>query len=191
MNTQPTYAERFFQAWIKVTTAWHDQLVESWQDYAGYTNLIINDYSVISEVATQLNLLCYPHEYYALDAVLYEQHQIVPRTDQHTCWLREISVAFENENYFNHELYQEVAHLMLTQCDLRVLVTYSWAQVDQGKVTGDNHILNYLHEIIDGCRLASSIDVNQSFLLILGEQFNGKISWQGLVYRKSGWYLFS
>ncbi|MBC8883343.1 hypothetical protein H9X57_07600 [Flavobacterium piscinae] len=67
---------------------------------------------------------CYERNYYSLDAILYKEEFLVPNIKTNTFWFREIEVAFEHENNFNKNLFQEVSHLLITNSHLKVLVTY-------------------------------------------------------------------
>ena len=180
-KTNNTLAEKFFEAWKAEANDWEDKLLEAWNSSRDYTRLVINEHSVIKGTADRLNLCCYPYEYYSLDAVLYQKEHRVPGTEG--CWLRDISVAFEHENVYDRNLFQEVAHLLITRCNLRVLVTYSWVD------SNGNNILDYLHNIIDGSNAADAINTANSFLMIFGSNKGGAISWEGRIFKKEAWCL--
>ena len=172
-------SKEFYSIWKDVVTINKETLLEKWRYFKDYTNEIINkDNCVVGAVANELGLSCYTRNYYSLDSVFYTKEDLVPHIKENTHWFREIQVAFEHENSFNKNLYQEVSHLLITRCQLRVLVTYP--------NNNKNHILEYLHEIIKGTSFEKEIADSESFLLILGYETN--FEWEGLVYKSDGWF---
>jgi hypothetical protein len=103
---------------------------------------------------------------------------LVPDISEGWCWLKDIRIAFEHENNFNSGLYQEVSHLLITNCELRVLVTYP----DNGDIT---KTFNYLHTIIKGSRQNEEISESGSFLLIFG--YEAGFAWEGYIYNTEKW----
>jgi hypothetical protein len=175
-----TTSNEFYKAWLKTVDepARLETLKSIWSNNKEFTNQIINnDNSVIIEVANRLLLNCYESNYYSLDAVLYKNEDRVPGINENTYWFREIQIAFEHENYYNKNLYQEVGHLLITRSNLRVLVSYPQNEKEP--------VSNYLHEIISGCSIANEISDNESFLFILGYHYEGKVEWEGWVYKNS------
>src|SRR5438309_6138042 len=85
-----------------------------------------------------------------------------PGSPPNTTWLRRIRVAFEHENYFNSGLFQEVSHLLITDCDLRVLVSYP-----NDPDAELSYQLKYLHEVIKGNDRSDQISEASSFLFIV------------------------
>jgi hypothetical protein len=131
----------------------------------------------MKEVADKLHLLCYHSDYYSLDTVFYKEDDLVPGRPAVSYWLRDIRIAFEHENNFNSGLYREVSNLLITNCDLRVLVTCP---------NGDGHEqLEYLHKVIQGSRQSQTISDDESFLVIFG--FESDFSWDGYVYKQDNW----
>ena len=112
-----------------------------------------------------------------MDTILYKPEDKTPDINPNTYWFRDIRVAFEHENNFNGGLYQEVSHLLITNCDLKVLVTYPNDDIENE--------LNYLHKIISGNRQSKSISDEESFLLIFGSE--GDFSWDAYVYKTDNW----
>lgn len=86
-------------------------------------------------------------------------------------------MAFEHENSFNRDLYKEVAHLLITDCDLRVLVTYPNRDISS--------ILDYLHQIISSNRKATTFSQEESILLVFG--YEAGFLWEGRVYKSTQW----
>lgn len=149
-----------------------------WRNPGDFTPYIKGDDNcVIEEVADKLNLLCYPRDYYSIDTLLYKQEDLVPLLKEGCYWFRDIRVAFEHENNFRSGLYQEVSHLLLTNADLKVLVTYP-----NEDTTNE---LKYLHEIISGNRQSKSISEEENFLLIFG--YETGFEWDGFVYKQDDW----
>jgi hypothetical protein len=139
-----------------------------------------NEESVMQEVSTKLGLLHY-NEYYSIDTVLYRKEDLVPGQPEGWRWLRDIRVAFENENFFGSGLFKEISHLLLTNCDLRVLVAYPDGMVETE--------LTYLHSIISGNRNATMFSQDESFLLIFGHEDGFR--WEGMVYKSDKWKKLS
>ena len=96
-------------------------------------------------------------------------------------WIRRIRIAFEHENYFNSGLFQEVSHLLITDCDLRVLVSYP------NKRDEFDSQLVYLHSIIAGTDRSNQIAETGAFLFISGWRENDTIEWSGYVYERTQW----
>lgn len=168
----------FYNAWIHSVKNAKELLLKIWRSPKEYTLSIKgNETCIIKEVSKKLNLLCYPRDYYSIDAILYKKEDLVPEIRNETYWFRDIRVAFEHENNFNKSLYQEVSHLLIIHADLKVLVTYP---------NKDPEIeLKYLHEIIKGNRQSKTISNDESFLIILG--YEKDFIWEGFVYKNNGW----
>ena len=179
MNTIKITSAQFYKEWLNVVESRKDHLPKIWDNSKAYTEYIIGDNnSVIEDVANRLDLLCYPRDYYSIDTILYKQEDRTPHLAPNNFWLRDMRVAFEHENDFNSGLFQEVSHLLTTNCDLRVLVTYPI-----NKNIKDE--LDYLHEIISGNRDSKEISDEESFLIIFG--FDTGFEWKGLVYKLDDW----
>jgi len=173
-------AAAFIQAWLDTVNLRRDYLLNIWRYPAQFTSYIKGkDNSIIEEVANKLNLIAYATDYYSIDTILYKKKDLVPGLNEGQFWFRDIRVAFEHENTFNEKLREETAHLLITNCDLRVLVSYP--QNDEKEI----RILNYLHEIIKGNRNSKAISKEESFLLIFGYE-NG-FEWNGYVYKEDMW----
>jgi hypothetical protein len=170
-------ATSFFQAWTSTVKSRKDHMLGIWRQAKPFTAYVKgNEESIMHEVSTKLGLMSY-NEYYSLDTVLYEAEDLVPGRPEGSYWLRDIRVAVEHENYFTSGLYKEISHLLITHCDLRVLITYP----DQEKVAE----LKYLHNVISGNRSAAQFSQNESILLIFG--YESDFKWEGLVYKSDGW----
>jgi hypothetical protein len=168
----------FFQAWVSTVENRKNHLLSIWRQALSFTAYIKgNEESVMQEVATKLGLLCYHRDYYSLDTILYKATDLVPGLAEGAYWFKDIRVAFEHENNFNRNLYQEVAHLLITNCDLRVLVTYPNQD--------PSSVLDYLHGLISSNRNAVAFSQDESMLLIFG--YESGFEWEGLVYKAEGW----
>ncbi len=171
-------ATLFFQIWYKTVHSRREHLLEIWRNSKVFTHYIKNhEDSILREVAQKLDLLCFPHDYYCIDAILYKNEDRLLDIKDAT-WVRDIRVAFEHENNFHSGLYKEVSHLLIINCDLKVLVTY-YPQGDHGPQ------LEYLHKIIKGGRQSKPLSDNEGFLLILAAE-NGFL-WEGFVYKEDDW----
>jgi hypothetical protein len=101
----------------------------------------------------------------------------VPESRKGQFWFRSLEVAFEHENSFNRDVYQEIAHLLILRARLSVLVTYP--------NTFDEKLMGYFHSFIEPCPHASELDANESFLMILG--WSDPLRWDGYAFKKDGW----
>lgn len=168
----------FFKAWLDSVNGRKEHLLKIWRQAHEFTSYIKGDENcALEEVASKLDLLCYPRDYYSIDALLYKQKDLVQNRPEGHFWFRDIRVAFEHENNFRGGLYQEVSHLLVVNADLKVLVTYP----NEDTTTE----LNYLHEIISGNRQSKSISDDENFLIIFG--YETGFEWEGFVYKQDGW----
>lgn len=168
----------FYKAWLKIVNKREDELRQVWRKNKLYTKCIIgNENSIIKEVANELNLLSYENNYYSIDTVLYKPEDLTPEINKDTFWFRDLRVAFEHENNFSSGLYQEVSHLLITNCDLKVLVTYPNKEIEIE--------LEYLHKVISGNRNSNIISKEKSFLMIFG--YENEFKWEGWIYEEENW----
>ena len=183
MNTSntPITAQEFFQHWKDVCKQRHEILFPAFSNSPVFTaHMLTEENSVIEAIAKRLNLTSYCG-YYSIDAILFKDpDDRVPEAPAGTTWIRRIRVAFEHENYFNSGLFQEVSHLLITDCDLRVLVSYPNSDDELERQ------LAYLGEIINGSDRSSQISEASSFLFIV-DMGNNSIDFWGYVFKKDGW----
>jgi hypothetical protein len=176
-------AYKFEEKWEAACNQRQSLLYKYWNDRKKYTSCIVNDEnSIIDLIAESIGLLCYSG-YYHTDAIFFEEKDRVPDVPKGQTWVRRIRIAFEHENVFNKRLYEEVSHLLLIDCDLRVLVTYP------DLIEGSNAILDYLHDVVSGSNRAALIADNKALLLILGvkDTKENVINWGGYVYTMMAW----
>lgn len=177
MTTDKISSVQFFKAWIDTVQGRKDHMLNIWRKQKEYTSHIKgDDSSIMKEIADKLNLICYQSDYYSIDTVLYKQEDLVPGIPEFSYWFRDMRVAFEHENNFNSGLFKEVSHLLITNCDLRVLVSYPIYEGDEE--------LEYLHNVIIGNRQSKIISEDESFLIIFGYI---DFTWEGFVYKDDGW----
>jgi hypothetical protein len=107
----------------------------------------------------------------------------VPERPVGTTWVRRIRIAFEHENDFYSGLFQEVSHLLITDCDLRVVVSYPDNRDDLDSE------LKYLHDIIAGRDRSDLIADTGGFLFIAGWRHfeQSTIDWWGYIYERTQW----
>ena len=163
----------FYVAWCESVRELKVLLSKIWRENSVYTSHIFSQNGILDLVAQKLGLLYYPN-YYFIDAVFYKPEDVIKENE---FWFRDIRIAFEHENNFRSGLYKEVSHLLTTNADLKVLVSYPNG--------GINDELDYLHSIISKSRQAKAISDNKSFLLILG--YEEKFCWEGRIYNENGW----
>jgi hypothetical protein len=171
-------APDFFKAWMETVENRKEQLLKIWRKPKEFTYYIKgSENSVVDEIADKFDLLTYPHDYYSIDTIFYKPEDLVPNRRPNTFWFRDIRIAFEHENTFNGGLYQEVSHLLLINCDLRVLVSYPNYEPDE--------MLEQLHLIIKGNRNSKTNSDEENFLIIFGYE-NG-FAWEGYLYKENKW----
>ena len=180
MTISPT-ATRFFELWVQTCTTQFATLYRDWPNPPVFTaDILSGPKSVMGVIESQLGLHgC--NEYYHLDDMLYSDEDLVPGIPEGQVWVRRIRVAFEHENFFLSGLFQELSHLLVTDCDLRVLVSYPDNESEL------NSQLQYLHSIVAGSDRASTIAASQSLLFIVGWRDATKIEWWGYVYEPTNW----
>lgn len=171
-------ATDFFQVWKNKVTKRKEEMLNIWRNNKELTLFVKgSENSIIDQIANHFGLLSYPQDYYSIDAILYAKEDLTPKIKENTYWFRDIKVAFEHENNFKSGLYQEVSHLLITNCELKVLVTYPDYEPDDE--------LEYLHEIIKGTRHSKELSEKENFLIIFGYE-NG-FEWQGYIYNSEDW----
>jgi hypothetical protein len=182
MTKSPDAAE-FFLLWSDACAQRHDVLYRDWPKARVFTSRILSDTdSVIEMLRLRLDLECFCG-YYSIDAILFDKGDLVPRSPAGTTWVRRIRIAFEHENHFNSGLFREISHLLITNCDLRVLVSYP----DTHEQLASQ--LEYLGSIIAGTDFAASIAESASFLFIAGwrDVEKSAVTWSGHVYDITTW----
>lgn len=172
--------QKFFETWCLVCKNNKKKLLENWNKPPKkyYTPLILkNKNSITKQIAKKLELEVF-HEYYSHDAVFYTKSDIVkeypPNNTWQTtkgCFLTHIKIAFEHENTITGKDggYQEICHLLTTNSELKVLIGY--LNEEQQKDCAED-----FQSIIAGQN-----DKSQTILLILGDQINNSIIWNGYV----------
>ncbi|PZF71852.1 hypothetical protein [Taibaiella soli] len=155
--------------WIRCVEERKEALLQKWRNAPVFTSLIkSNNDSVLKHVGDKLGLKSYANDYYFLDGLLYDKFDLVPGIPENQYWFRQIRVAFEHENYFKSGLYKEVAHLLLINSDLKVLVTYPDYEMHEEPTKTE---MKYLHEIIQGTHNQKMLSDSESFL-IFGSEAN-------------------
>lgn len=164
--------EIFFRQWVSVCREKQTELLQLWEESPNYTaQMFCPEKGIISLIARTFGLRWYS-SYYALDAVLFNDTDLVKCRPVGQTWIQNIRVAFEHENFFTSGLFQETSHLLITRADLRVLVTYPEDHAVQPE-------LGRLSQLIADAKLE-----NPSFLLILGERSENRLSiiWNGYTW---------
>ena len=166
-------------------------MIKDWSNYNEFTKLVFDPEGLLANVAVDLGLKAYLKDYYSIDGILYEdKHKLnsthFPEILDVWTYFRHITVAFEHENDFYSGIWNETAHLLITNCDLRVLVSYPCDP------SGGKGILDGLHDIIRGHHQCCKIAKKESFLIILGdlnrnESQKVKVEWKGLVFKMNNW----
>ncbi|MFW6225219.1 MAG: hypothetical protein ACOC4B_03040 [Bacteroidota bacterium] len=178
-------AYSFYNAWVKTVNSRKNDIKNKWYNFYEYTNLVLSsDNCLLNNVANILNLNLYPNEYYSLDAVFYSDNDRIQKiidTPENLYWFYNIKVAIEHENCFNIKLYQEVSHLLITDCDLKVLITYP------NSINQRDQIIDSLYEIVKKSKRCKEISDKASFIIING--YNEGSIWDGYIFREDKWEI--
>lgn len=179
--TTPIKATDFFTLWVEVCTAEHATLYRDWSDRDPFTNYVLNGTdSIMGRIEDRLHLRGYS-EYERIDKAVYADHDLVPGSPAGSVWLRRIRIAFEHEHDFTSGLYKELSRLLITDCDLRVLVSYP-RNVDEL----NRELLN-LHRIVAGSDRSQSIASSDGLLFITGWCNSNGIEWWAYIYDQPAW----
>ena len=176
-------ASRFFEAWLAATSERSEELARRWASQRAFTSCMLKEpNSVVDAVAAKLGWKCYD-EYYSIDAIMFAPEDRIPEAPANQTWVRRIRVALEHENNFESGLFRELSHLLITDCDLRVLVSYT---NDPERVKRECAVL---HRIVSGSDRARAISDAGSLLFIIGSGYleNAPVVWQAFVYSTEGW----
>lgn len=173
--------EIFFNSWITTTKLRQDIIIENWNYESQLSSVIMyDDQSVLSEISKQLNLNVY-FEYYKLDAILFKNSDRVSVAPSSQTWISSIQIAFEHENYINSGLFQEASHLMITDCNLAVLVTYPNYENEI------NREIKILHKLIQESLIGKETISSKNFLLIFGWKIKRNVYWVGCEFKENDW----
>lgn len=155
-------------------------LSKEWRNNKNFTKCIKgNNDSILSIIAKRLNINVYEGDYYSIDAVFYKSDDLCPNIKPGTFWFRNILIAFEHENNFKSGLYQEMCHLVITNSELKVLVTYP-----DSEEKGEEELEKF-SQIIKGNRKEFEFSANEEILVIYG--YESDFSWDGYLYNSEHW----
>lgn len=170
----------FFEFWKETINENREAILNNWSNYKNFTNLIKgSDNSILKQIANKLELQVYEIDYYSLDAIFYKNEDLCPEIKKNTFWFRNIQIAFEHENNFKSGLYQELSHLIVTNSELKILVTYPNDEDD------GYEMLQKFTGIILGNRSEIEFSNNESILVIYG--YKDDLQWDGFLYCRSEW----
>lgn len=171
MNT--ITSEAFYNAWKEAVLADQKYLIEIWRKNRDFTyKMMGHEDSIMSKVAKKLELESYEQDYYSIDTILYKKEDLINNPYRAIYWFKEIRVAFEHENTINRGVLEEVAHLLITNAELKVLVIYP---NDTPK-----ELLNEIHEIIKTSGHSKPLTEKQNFMIICG--YETDFEWEFFVY---------
>ncbi len=188
METQITVYE-FFDVWCTVIEKNHQgrllKPMEYWYNRPNKTAFIENE--IYPALADSFNFK-YSAPYYFIDSVFYRHDNSgstdkVPNTPENVTYLRKIRIGLEHENVFDYKLYQELSHLLLVNCDIKVVVSYP----------NNYSIHEVFEELSNTISNHDSLNVmNESILLILGKrEIDGdEIFWEGYTNKGGKWESF-
>ncbi|WP_445956234.1 hypothetical protein [Yeosuana sp.] len=168
----------FYREWLKAVTDRKEEMLSVWRKNKELTFFVKgSENSIIYTISKKIGLLSYEQDYYSIDTILYKPEDLTPGIKPNTFWFRDIRVAFEHENTFKSGIYQELSHLLITNCELKVLVTYP----DDTPIQE----LKHLHKIVKETRHSKEISDKENLLIIFGYENN--FEWQGFIYKESEW----
>ena len=170
----------FFELLKETINENEEDILNDWSNYKRFTNLIKgNENSILKQIANKFELQVYEIDYYSLDAIFYKNEDLCPEIKGNAFWFRNIQIAFEHENNFKSGLYQELSHLIVTNSELKVLVTYPNDEDD------GYEMLKKFTDIILGNRSEKEFSDNESILVIYG--YKNELQWDGFIYGNSEW----
>jgi hypothetical protein len=175
--------ETFFKNWLQATSKRKKDITQFWNYESELSSVIMYDSnSVLGDLSAKMELN-YKCEYYKLDAVFYHSDDKVSYAPSGQTWLSTIQIAFEHENYINSGLFQETSHLMITDCNLAVLVTYPNNELEISRE------IKLLHELIQKSLAQKKTITEKKFLLIFGWLQNEDLLWFGCRFQNDDWQL--
>lgn len=186
-----TKAIDFYDTWCKVIESYGKELltVKRWYNTPALKTQLIEN-TIYKELSKNLGYEHY-EGYYHTDTVFYLPQDNIPRTIQpgHTTFLRKIRIAIEHENDFSSGLYKELCHLMIIDCDLRVLITYFNNYPKEKEIE-----MNKLLQVINGAEDASRFSNEESILFINAAREDTEtgffsIYWEGFIFKNNKWEL--
>jgi hypothetical protein len=166
-------AKEFYSAWLAAVEKKENILLEKWHTPSEFTKLIKgSERSIVSNVAEQINIEVYEQDYYSIDSIFYLKKDLLENPFKGKYWFKKLRIAFEHENNFNRGVLEEVVHLLLLKCELRVLVIYP----------NDTpyELLKEISAIIQSVDQDSEVLKTQGFLIICG--YYSGFEWQGFAY---------
>jgi len=169
----------FYKSWVKICEKPKnmEKLLMAWYYPTDFTHAMLHlDDSILNQVSQDIGIAFY-REYYHIDAVFYDKNDCIHPNPKYKTWgnfsenwLTKILIAFEHENNIK-TAFQEISHLIITNAEAKVLVTYS------DKCEVDNHAYDF-------STILNKSDFNP-ILLILGnrekKQDKEVIVWNGYI----------
>ena len=181
---QPITHTHFRHLWETVCKALDSDLRAVWRNPTELTSLVIHrPDSLCRRIASALSLE-FVAEYYHTDGLFYEKSHLVQNADAGQTWVSRARIAFEHENQPGRKLYEELSHLVLLDCDLRVLVTYS----PEYDATLDRYLAN-LHQLVSASDRAPAFASQESILVIFGwwDPRKPTLTWRPYIYLLDRW----
>ena len=136
--------------------------------------------NIFPKIARQLGLLAWNKDYYALDAVFYEERGR-DNAGKYTTYAKWISVALEHANRPSRT-YEEINKLQMFNAPLKVLITY----VAEGAEA--ESLLGKYEAIIKESDIFDDIATLRKQLLVLGSPQSVR-GWRFYVYESDGFVL--
>lgn len=168
--------QEFFHAFQEIVDRERDGIMSYWENTPEYTKFILN--VVVVGIGARLRLQAYPHDYYTLDAILYEEKDTEHFAEKYN-YAKYISVAIEHENDVGSSC-EEMNKLQLFSAPLKVLVTYA-------RSGGDSEVmLRKYTRVIQGADCFGDIATLRRQLVIFGDKVDGRIVWEAYAYERSG-----
>lgn len=173
-------AKEFYQTWCDTIRHRNDEVKQNWSNTKLTSLVIKNENSIVVDISERLGLLCFNGDFHNIDSVFYREEDLIQEYSP-GCYLTDIRIAFEHENDFYSGLFQEVSHLLLINCDLKVVVSYPRSE------KAEFSMLENLHSIISSSRISQHLADTDGFLFIMGHEKANL--WKGWVYKSDNWEL--
>lgn len=167
---------QFFDTFIRVAEEEYRSILEKWDSWCAYTNLVRE--AVFEKTANYLDLLYYGHDYWTLDGIMYREKDI-QNFQPCTTYAHSICVAIEHENSAGSSMI-EMNKLQLFNTPLKVLITYP------NETHTERSLLDRYATAIERADIFGDFSTHRRQLVIFGSKKDDALNWSGHVYAGGG-----
>jgi hypothetical protein len=155
----------FKDAFDKVGRARTAELIQNWNSGAAHTRLMLD--VILAETAKILSLH-YGHDYYTLDAIMYDKKDTAHFPNENQLYVEYLAVAIEHEN--KSPAFPEIHKLQLFNAPLKVIIDYS-----------TRYLADYT-DIVQKADVFDDFSTQRRVLLIVGERTTADVRWDYYTY---------